>query len=167
MAKRAQMSPSAKLRLLYETDDFGDWTGFLDSIADRAPESATNIDAILKSIVSPQRAEAIVVAREMEKYGVGKFISGRRGAPSRLEWYFRSDSVGKVARGDLNELVSLATEDEPGDESTADENDAGAEQIMHTFRLRQEETVRFQLPADLTQQEAGRLSEFIKSLPFE
>ena len=38
--------------------------------------------------------------------------------------------------------------------------------IKHTFRLREDLSIKFRLPRDLTMTEAVRLAEFIKALPF-
>jgi transcriptional regulator with XRE-family HTH domain len=42
----------------------------------------------------------------------------------------------------------------------------GASMLEHEFRLRPELTVRFALPVNMTAAEAGRLSEFLRTLPF-
>ena len=88
-------------------------------------------------IPSATRQDAIVVACKMEELGLGRFISGRRGSPTRLVWLFRSDNVGKVASDELKELVPL----------TADsETVVNSGRITHHFYLRPEETVQFELP---------------------
>jgi hypothetical protein len=38
--------------------------------------------------------------------------------------------------------------------------------ITHQFKLRPEMTVTVQLPGDLTEKEAERFSQFLRSLPF-
>ena len=166
MAKRKQFSPKFDLMKLYNGDD-EDYVEFFDYIAEQEHQGAIDVETIKNVIRNQNRVDAIIVAQEMEKIGVGKFVIGRRGASTRLEWRFRSDSVGQVARGDIDELVSLASEDEAGEESTINETSASAGYIVHSFRLRPEESVSFKLPSDLSQMEASRLSDFIKSLPFE
>jgi len=162
--RSSRLNYKGKLRQLYKGDD-ADYTKFFDYIAQREHQGTIEVDTIMEVIVGPYRADAIMVARTMEEIGLGKFIIGRRGSPTRLEWFFRSDSVGQLACGDIDELLSLEGEDEGSDEM--EEPVVGVWQIVHSFRLRPDESVRFQLPSNLTQQEAGRLSDFIKSLPFE
>jgi hypothetical protein len=39
--------------------------------------------------------------------------------------------------------------------------------FVHTFQLRSNLTVSFRLPSDLRPTEAGRLADFIRTLPFD
>ena len=39
--------------------------------------------------------------------------------------------------------------------------------FKHTFRLRPDQSVTVELPADLTSQEAARMARFIETLPFQ
>ncbi len=43
---------------------------------------------------------------------------------------------------------------------------ANGSSIKHIFRLREDFSVKMRLPADLTANEAFRLADFIKTLPF-
>ncbi len=59
---------------------------------------------------------------------------------------------------------------EPSEEDNGDEEDERfdpAGTIMHKFQLRPHWQVDLALPLDLTEREAARLSEFIKTLPFD
>ena len=57
--------------------------------------------------------------------------------------------------------------DEARDDSAGDEDrHPNGSSIKHIFRLREDYSVKMRLPADLTANEAFRLAEFIKTLPF-
>ncbi len=140
---------------------------FFDLIAQQAPQGMITADTIQGINPGAPRWIGIDMARKLAEVGAGKFVTGRRGSPTRLVWNMRSDSVGQVARGDHDQLVPLSDEDNAEDEGETDENAVGAGNIVHSFHLRPEQTIHLQLPSDLSRQEASRLSDFIKSLPFD
>ena len=49
----------------------------------------------------------------------------------------------------------------------AGEENRGNSLFKHTFRLRPDQSVTVELPADLTSQEAARMARFIETLPFQ
>lgn len=160
----------AKLRALND-DKVYPFPKFFAMIAEQAPQDMITADALQE--INPDalapRWIGINMARKLEEVGVGRFVTGRHKNPTRLVWTMRSDSVGQVARGDHDQLVRLSNEgnSEDEDEGETDENAVGAGDIVHSFHLRPEQTIHLQLPSDLSRQEASRLSDFIKSLPFE
>ncbi|MCK9914775.1 hypothetical protein MXD81_37020, partial [Microbacteriaceae bacterium K1510] len=113
------------------------------------------------------RADLIGVLKSMEEIGCGVFIIGRRGQPSRFQWHFKMTEVGKAAQGaqDSVSLVDFEEEEEEEDENEDIVPPPGV--IRHTFNLRPDYTLSFELPADFNQREASRLAEFVKTLPFE
>jgi hypothetical protein len=113
------------------------------------------------TVTGLSRAEVIDVFREFEGLSLGRFVVGRRGQPSRFEWQVAMVSAGQAATGEAAEIESDDIED-VGDEP----DEASSEGLKHTFRLRPDFPVEFELPANLTPAEAGRLADFVKTLPF-
>ena len=173
MAKNDIDQMISRLRTLYNSDD-KDYSAFFDRIAQRGRRRwDSDVELIRLMLVNTTRQDAIAVAKEMHEIGVATFVRGRRGAETRLEWRFRMDIVGQVARGDHDNLGEASEEREEGEtaENAGGPDDSASEPaagtLAHSFRLRPNGTVTFHLPADLTETEARRLGDFIKSLPFE
>jgi len=79
--------------------------------------------------------------RKLEELGFGKFIVGRHRHPSRFRWNVT----------------------EP--KSNGDTVDSAMQNV--SYPLRADLKIEFNLPTNLTRREAERLSDFIKTLPFE
>ena len=92
---------------------------------------------------------------------IGEFIVGRRGQQSRFEWSKSSLSVGRVAAGEPSDI-----EERPADDGEEVESDDGA-LVEHRYRLRADLEIKFELPPDLSQREAERLADFVKTLPLQ
>jgi len=106
------------------------------------------------------------VFKELDRLGAGVFVVGRHGYASRIQWNYSIRSLGEIAMGESN-----LPEDVPADavaEDLAEDGDeeTGNASIKHEFQLRQGFKVQFALPADLTEKEAERLGQFVKTLPF-
>lgn len=87
----------------------------------------------------------------LERTSCGRFVVGRRGRESRFEWWVS-----------MKELAHLCLE--VAEPST--EMDEDADFVGHEYRLRPDLTIGFQLPSDLTEREAKRLADFVRTLPF-
>lgn len=101
--------------------------------------------------------------RRLHEVGVGRFIPGRHGYSSRMEWNFSIRSLGKVAQGRARKLEEVAP-DADTDETAAE----AASKIAvheHEFQLRSDLRIRLGLPADLTAKEAERLGAYLQTLP--
>lgn len=165
------------LRALYRGDD-EDYKTFFDKAAVRKKNLWNTAITSIASMLAGSREDAIVVGKEMDRIGAGQFIVGRRGAETRVEWNFRLDSIGQVARGDHDELIAISAEEEeeveekghnevPGKPRILDDFPVPDGWLLHTFRLRPTELALIALPEDLTQTEADRMADFIRSLPFD
>jgi hypothetical protein len=113
--------------------------------------------------VIANRAEIVALMKALEDVGVGKFVHGRSGHPSRFEWSTSLKSVGQAAVGEAVELEDIEGELEDDDQTEEEE----VETVEHSFKLRPELDIALVLPEDLTVREAERLATFIRSLPFE
>lgn len=113
------------------------------------------------------KADVIALLRRLDEIGCGDFRTGRKGHPTRFEWKYDLVGVGKAAAGGtqaVEEIQPTADQDNCDEEAAVKANPEGA--IRHTFQLRSDWQVELRLPADLSVREAGRLSEFLKTLPF-
>ena len=114
------------------------------------------------------KGDVIRILRKLDEFGYGDFRTGRKGHPTRFEWKYDLVSVGKAAAGGTQavEEIQLTTGEDIGDEEV--EVKAVREgAIQHTFQLRPDWQIELTLPADLSAREAARLSEFVKTLPFD
>lgn len=154
---------------LYSADPIA--KSVLDEFASRQRnQQKTKLDQLLLRLSNAgkaaPRAEVIHVLRKLDEYGCGNFITGRKGHPTRFEWQYDLVSVGRAAAGDTQsiEVIQPVGDAEGNDgEVTPTPEDA----IEHKYQLRPDWQVEIMLPADLTAHEAARLSEFIKTLPFD
>ena len=140
----------------------------------------TELDTI-ETAVGLSRLQAVALCKQLQEAAVGRFVAGRRGRPSRLEWNVDPRAVGAViaqAEGDAQ-----ADEPEPADFDDAPEPRRSSRQAQpaaapaapaavlerededrYSFRLRSDRQVHVSLPIDLTQREAARLAEFVRAL---
>ncbi len=165
-------SPSLNVRALkslYLTDPTAKFV--LDEFASRRRnQQKTKLDQLLLRLSNAGKAAArtdvIDVLRKLDEYGCGRFVTGRKGHPTRFEWQYDLVSVGKAAAGGTQDVEQIqpVEDDENGDE---DATDAPEGSIEHKYQLRPNWQIDLVLPSDLTAREAARLSEFIKTLPFD
>lgn len=150
-----------KLRELYKDSPAA--RAVLDHLASRERNwSSTTVDRIQTNVVgdggSVSRADVVSVFRVLEASGCGSFKAGRKGWPSRFEWAVQMVSACQAAAGETEVVDDLTAEDK-GEED-------GAIFLRHTFRLRPDVTVSFELPSDLSANEAQRVADFLKTVPF-
>jgi hypothetical protein len=148
----------ADVKELYASNDTA--RIFFDYLAHRKQNrSETKVHRIIKVLdrigFVVNRGDMIDVMKELEDSGCGRFVVGRLGWPSRFVWTVGMVAVGKAAAGEPVTIESLS--EGPDVEET----------LKHSFHLRADTTVSFELPVDLTQIEADRLAAFIKTLPLE
>lgn len=106
----------------------------------------------------------LAVFRQLEKMGAGRFIPGRHGWKSRMEWAFSIRSLAQVAQGQKakpEEVPADAVEDEGQDAAESVDG-----KLKHEFQLRDGFRLQIELPVDLTEKEAERLAAFVRTLPF-
>jgi hypothetical protein len=145
------------LRALYNENDHA--KVILDDFAGRTNrQSTTGVEQIMSRLRGAELPKWAVLKlfRGLGDLGYGRFVVGRRGGESRFVWTANPIEVGKAAQGEDLAITSLP-ELEPSPE---------IEMITHQFKLRPEMTVTVQLPGDLTEKEAERFSQFLRSLPF-
>jgi hypothetical protein len=138
-----------------------------DHFARRQYNSAkTTVDRLQASLKQEDyevsRSDIIDFFRKLESAHCGEFVIGRKGHSSRFEWATSLISVGQAAAGEVAK-VDVITEAEKA-EDPEDETDAIL--VEHRYRLRPTFELKIMLPTDLTSSEAGRLADFIRTLPF-
>ncbi len=144
------------LRELYTENIYA--KAILDDFASRTNrQTTTGVDQIMARLRTTELPKWAVVKlfRELGELNYGRFVVGRRGGESRFVWSANPIEVGKAAQGEDLAITSLP---EP---ETAD-----VEMVMHQFNLRPGMPVKLELPADFTEKEADRLSQFLRALPF-
>lgn len=137
---------------------------FLDHAAQRERDRAeTSVERALTILraggVEVSRGEVVNLYQEFEKFGLGKFIVGRRGKPSRFAWSVSIVSVGKAAAGESQTIPTA----HDGIDASTEVN----ETLIHAFHLRPDIKISIELPTDLTCHEANRLAAYIKTLPMD
>jgi hypothetical protein len=173
MASERRQGIAALLRELYRTDDTA--RALFEDAAERSYNVVrTSADRIAR-IVRTTRAKAMELCKILDDIGVGTFKraytkDGKR-FPARIHWHYVPRSIGRVAKGETNELQDLRLEDPDNDieqGSAIDPSSTGEQKsrdfIEHQFPLREGKIAVLQLPIDLTKGEAERLSNFIAAL---
>jgi hypothetical protein len=161
-------SPSSKEQIMSEFES--DWNRLemhatyessqtarilLDGLAGRGRNvnvNCTLVDDVVAETRCP-RHEAIALLQRFEACGCGRFVSGRRGQPSRFEWSYPAIEVAKEAVQETN----LANSRSPV-------NGDGVKFLDHTIWCRPEVRLNLRLPADLTQAEAEKIAGVIRNL---
>lgn len=111
-------------------------------------------------------SEVVRVFRELAEIGCGRFISGRKGYKTRIEWSYKIRSLAAAAKGDASTVDELDSEDVDA-EDEFDLSEVDHDLLSHPFQLRADLAIELRLPSDLSSREAERLATFIRSLPFE
>lgn len=169
--------PLESLRSLYKRDPAV--RAVVDALDDLGTEGETEVEA-LESEVDPEiisRNDIVGALKALEKRTCGKFIVGRKGARSRMQWRVDPGQLRAAALGEIDELplldalevIEVADSQARAVRTTpsAGPPSTDADLLSHAFNLRPGLTVHFDLPSSLTRSEAERLAKFIESLPFE
>lgn len=112
------------------------------------------------------RTELIQFFKELQKTGAGRFVTGRKGNESRFQWNPPLFEVGKAAQKAAKGQANFGQQNSSYSESLTHSSNLQDDSILeHQFILRRDFVVALRLPADITQSEATRLSEFLKTIP--
>jgi hypothetical protein len=109
--------------------------------------------------------EMLAAFRQLDALGAGRFIPGRHGYKSRMEWNFSIRSLGQVAQGQKNRPDQVS-DDAIIEDGTEEGASSDLKMIQHDFQLREGVKIQFMLPADISEKEAERLAKFVQALPF-
>ena len=105
------------------------------------------------------RNDVVAFFKALEDAECGDFIVGRRGQHSRFRWGDRMLDVASTAQSE--------DEEEPDSEEPEAADNELPEMDTHHFILRRKPKliVELEIPSDITDGEASRLSDWIKTLP--
>lgn len=156
---------TAALRSLYAESRSA--KGAFDHFAQRQNNSSkTTIDRLQAALRANgqdvSRRDLIDLFKALEEAHCGTFVVGRRGRPSRFEWDVGLTDVGRSAAGEQVKVEAI-TQAETAD--LDDDGDDIAALVEHRYRLRADLELALPLPLDLTPSEAGRIADFIRTLP--
>jgi len=134
------------LQKRYKTDP--KFRTLMDFFADQPKDvGVISVDELAEKMgdagIAVHRHEIIQMLRALEGGNRGWMWLGRRNSKTRFEFSASSKMMAEVARR------------------------SSKAPIVHTFRLRPELEVSFELPIDLTHKEVNRIAEFLKTLPFD
>jgi hypothetical protein len=137
----------------------------------------------LDKVIRPEQGErreehraAVAVFRQLfnslESNGLGKYVYGRHGRPSRFRWHeglttgeVRSLAHGRVESHDRRGK-DRGPHENPRPDSGKKTNSLAPRLRVWRFPLRPDLEIKLQLPPDLSPDEARRLGKFIESLCF-
>jgi hypothetical protein len=142
----------------------------MDYVANRKNNSeqliADRLEAIFaRDDVPLARGEIVQAFKEFQNLGLGEFLVGRRGQPTRFRWRVQMIEAGRSARGEIDSVPLI---DAAGEELEVVQNAPSTKSVIrHSFNLRPNFSVDVSLPPDFSEREASRLAEFIKTLPFD
>lgn len=155
----------AALRTLYGSSAVA--RAVLDHFAGRKNSSSkTTLNRLLATIQADghdaERSDVRQVLRALEQAKCGTFVVGRKGHPSRFEWTVSLIGVGRAASGESVSMEALKEPAIPSRHLMLEDDGL----LEHHYRLRPDLELRLDLPANLTNSEAGRIADFIRTLPF-
>lgn len=108
------------------------------------------------------RRNVIAFLRALEEMDIGQLVIGRRGKSTRFVWKrplvdFAADALRLLEGPDHVPSPEISPETFLTSPPVS---------IKHSFALRRDVTVTFELPEDFTPAEAERLTALIKAIPF-
>ena len=105
------------------------------------------------------RSESIEVLKRLAALGLGDYIQGRRGKPTRLDF--------KIGEEVYDELIRRV--EERFDHSNVQQRfkPIAASGVSHSFWLRSDFEVRLRLPEDFSTHDAQRFSRWLETIPFD
>ena len=107
--------------------------------------------------VGLERGEAVSLLRRLEDYGVGKFITGRRGWTTRLEITTNENECKKI----IHEAKQLKS----GLSNSFSEAETHSLEV--SYHLRPDFLLSMRVPSDFSNSDAERLKRWIDTLPFD
>ncbi len=150
----------SKLKGSNRTSAIEQWMKSLASALESSQKSS-DVDELVR--FGESRSSAIQFLQHLADLGAGRFISGRKGKKTRIEW--APCSATEIARAYLNQYSSDA-QIKRGPASYQKSSNEEAPLLEHRFQLRPNLVIPISLPTDLSTHEAQRLSDYIRTLPF-
>ena len=160
MNKLTETQLAEKLQNLFTESEIA--RDLFEAFSRRIKDSKQTTVERAANIVSCEYVEMRDIMMRLGDMGVGEYIMGRKGHPSRIAWNYSIRSLGEVAAGTSDNPAGIG-HDADVEDGTSDET---GKLISHAFQLREDCQIELNLPADLTTREAERLALFIKTVPY-
>jgi hypothetical protein len=151
-----------KIRRLYDSDPVA--KALLDALAEprknalnTVPEGVLVRETTVDQVVTAakcERPQAVKALQQFEMLRCGRFVTGRRGLPSRLEWSYSWDPI-KLAKEVTGKSGSTGR-------ATAPPPDIKFVEQLIWVRPDVQVSVRF--PQDLTQEEAEKVAGVVRNI---
>lgn len=136
----------------------------VDWLALKQNDSRTLKAKVAAYSVEKSEPEMREVFKIFKSLGLGTYITGRKGGETRFEFNCSSRSLKSAAEKDIPaEPIDVKTADL--DASDDEQDNVQNSLLKHSFNLRSDFMVSFNLPGDFSAKEAARFSAFISSLP--
>lgn len=174
MNKNISKPLQSSLKKLYSTSPSA--KGLFDRLGDLKKDvRQTTVDNAVRFAKCRPR-EMRELFKDLEDLELGRYVVGRRGSVTRFEWDYRTRTVAAAAKGEGPEPLTIDDGSDldddlyfPADFSSRSEEWSEEELLEHIYLLRKDpdRAVRIKLPRDLSQKEADRFSDFIRTLAFE
>jgi hypothetical protein len=130
----------------------------------------TTVDRLHEVLVAERhhvtRVQLIEALRQLAALNCGEFKTGRKGHPTRMIWSVNIVSLGQVASGHATAVKDIDNSGSPQEDSPSQDESSEHDLLNVSYPLRPELVVSFSLPKSITQKEANRLADFIRTLPF-
>ena len=173
MASEHRQDIAARLQDIYRSDAIA--RALLNDAAERSYVVAkTSVDRIAR-IAGTTRAKAVELCKLLDDIGVGTYkrayTKDNDKFPARIHWHYVPRSIGRIAKGEGEELQDIRLEEpddvvERGDAITSNGacQSVSRDFIEHHYPFREGRIATLRLPMNLTKEEANRLSNFIGAL---
>ena len=131
----------------------------LTSLADHVQrhygdKTVVSVDELLQTLRAEKhpldRADIVTAFQSFQKSGLGEFVIGRRGRPSRMRWKTQPRKMSFDVESNLPPHGNKA-----------------AEMLEYPLVMRPGVTARLVLPADLSTTESLRIAQFVRQLPVD
>ncbi len=159
---------AADLEKLYETSS--EFSKVFDSLEGRRRTAELSVETLQKAqdlqdlgTETSRRRVIVQFFRALSEIHAGEVILGRRGKRTRFRWA-NGVSVSEVVRAARGQRPPPSST--PSRELSGRDQEAPSVPLSHQFAIRPNFFVHLDLPADLSEDEAERLSTFIRALPF-
>lgn len=117
----------------------------------------TSVDTVVKFVRTIERTDIIEHFRTLDSIGVGTFIPGRRGWPSRFFWAYDLTTVGRVG------LQMTATIEPMNPDGLHDHREVDARTAAQLMQMGHEAVnLTIMLPANMPRKQAAKLADILQ-----
>src|SRR5215469_14573825 len=152
---------------MYESN--GNFRTIFHELSNMPRQDETVIDALCAKLgkigKTIPHADIVTFFRNLDEFGAGQYIVGRKGHPSRFRWGADSVTIGTPA---LPAAIPAASIPSPYTDSNGTHDiplgEAPTVLIRHKYHLRPHLVITLELPTDISTTEATRIGQFVALL---